>query len=62
MPTLGVPARQRADQPLSNWWATIRYAIDSTPRTVRLCAILFATTGGPSSVILAILHHFGITV
>jgi hypothetical protein len=54
---VGKPARQRVDPPRASWWATVRYAIDSTPRTVRLIAILIFTPGIPSAMVFLILHH-----
>ena len=60
VPALGVPAQRHRAQAAANRWGTIRYAIDSTPRTIRLCVILLVTTGVPSSVILVLLHHYGI--
>jgi hypothetical protein len=37
-------------------WEIIRYAIDSTPRTIRLCVILLAASIPPGLVAL-IIHH-----
>ena len=37
--------QRRCNQPATaNRWGTIRYAIDSTARTVRLCAIILVTS------------------
>jgi hypothetical protein len=37
-------------------WEIIHYAIDSTPRTIRLCVILLAASIPPSLITL-IFHH-----
>ncbi len=45
----------RAD---SDRWATIRYALDSNGRTVRLCAITLAAVAPPAVITLLLgLHH-----
>jgi hypothetical protein len=36
-------------------WETIKYALDSTPRTVRLCMIMLVTSILPSLLLLAYL-------
>jgi hypothetical protein len=38
-------------------WETIRYALDSTIRTIRLCAILLAAGLPPGAVIVLLLHR-----
>lgn len=53
---MGVPARRRGGRPGADRWETIRYAIDSTPRTVRLCTILLVASV-PPSLIIVLLHH-----
>jgi hypothetical protein len=40
----------------ANRWGTIRYAIDSTARTVRLCAIILVTSSFPCLLALLIRH------
>ena len=37
-------------------WEIIRYAIDSTPRTIRLCLIMLAISI-PPALITIIFHH-----
>ena len=38
-------------------WETIRYALDSTPRTARLCVILIAASLPPAGTIVMLFHH-----
>lgn len=39
-PTRAVARRQDLAPPEDGWPAVVRHAIDSTPRTIRLCAIM----------------------
>jgi hypothetical protein len=39
-PTKTVARKQDPEPPEDGWPAVVRYAIDSTPRTVRFCAIV----------------------
>jgi hypothetical protein len=47
---------RRRGQDVAGRWATIRYALDSTPRTVRLC-VIFLVAGAPVSSLLLLLAH-----
>jgi hypothetical protein len=54
---MSVPTRcrQRYSRPArENRWGTIRYAIDSTARTVRLCMILLVASSFPYLLVLLI--------
>lgn len=49
--------QQSYNQPATaNRWGTIRYGIDSTARTVRLCAIILVTSSFPCLLALLIRH------
>jgi hypothetical protein len=45
-------------------WETIRYALDTNPRTFRLCLILFVVTAGPcvAAVITELARHILLSV
>jgi hypothetical protein len=53
---MSVPTRpQRYNQrSAGDRWETIRYAIDDTARTVRLCAIILVTSSLPCVLVLLI--------
>jgi hypothetical protein len=44
------PVRQRKD---ANWWETVRYALDDSRRTARLCVIILVSGVPPE--LLAVL-------
>jgi len=50
-----VPMREELRQASAFGWATIRYALDSNARTVRLCAIMLARSVPLALLLLAIL-------
>jgi hypothetical protein len=55
---LSVPAPQRLRHDCGRW-ETIRYALDSNPRTFRLCLILVVAAAAPCLAVVAavLIHH-----
>ena len=53
VPTGGSPRRRHA---AASRWTTICYALESTARTVRLCAIMLAASIPPGMLALLIRH------
>jgi hypothetical protein len=51
-----LPARDQPGQknPAANRWTVVCYALDSTARTLRLCAIMFAIGVPPGLVALLV--------
>ena len=53
---MSVYLRRESRQIAASKWGTIRYAIGSTARTIRLCTIILVTSIPPGLVAL-IIHH-----
>jgi hypothetical protein len=51
------PRRHLAMTGPSARWEAIRYALDSTARTIRLCTILLAASLPPGAIIILLLHR-----
>ena len=51
-----IPDRRLPEYRVSQWWETVRYAIDSTARTLRLCAIML-TAVFPTILMTLLIHH-----
>jgi hypothetical protein len=54
-----IPATGGTHQAWAHAWETIRYALDSNARTIRLCMILLVLglTGITPFLVLALAHH-----
>ena len=49
--------RGRRRQAAEGRWETIRYALDSTSRTVRLCVIMLVVSIPPGAFTVLLIHH-----
>lgn len=49
------PTRREVASGSAYRWATIRYALDSTPRTARLCVIMLVASIPPGGLLLFLL-------
>lgn len=50
-------SRRERRQAAEGRWETIRYALDSTSRTVRLCVIMLVVSIPPGAFTLLLIHH-----
>jgi hypothetical protein len=57
VPTDGDRVEQQPALAAGNRWGTIRYALDSTARTLRLCLIMLAASIPPALLMLLIRHY-----
>jgi hypothetical protein len=56
---MSVPARWGPRKGDARWWETVRYALDSTARTVRLCLIVLVASLSPTAgmAVAVLMHH-----
>jgi hypothetical protein len=57
VPTNGDGVEQQPTLAAGNRWGTIRYALDSTARTLRLCLIMLAASVPPALLALLIKRY-----
>jgi hypothetical protein len=50
-------SRRERRQAAEGRWETIRYALDSTSRTVRLCVIMLVVSTPPGALTVLLMHH-----